>query len=99
MVKPTKNNSNWVANLFMQGMEFGYPPCCIGEFIVRSITNTHGERPPRKFNGTGFVPCKSCNKRSRESLIEEINARRSFEYPFYNLEQVKKYEKRAKESP
>lgn len=61
------------------GKAFGYPSCCIAAFsMMDHIKDAH----PRKLNGTGFIPCASCNTtKSTEELIKEINAKRSPAYP------------------
>ena len=64
------------------GMEFGYPPCCIAEFVQAYVTGAYKIRPKRKFHGTGFVPCKTCNKKTQEQLLSEIAARRVHALPF-----------------
>lgn len=65
-----------------RGKEFGYPDCCILEFIEGMI-KTHSGIPkvlPKDFKlkGTGFVPCTSCNKtKSEDELVNEINLKRN----------------------
>lgn len=66
----------------MRGLQFGYPPCCVGEFVIRNIKNTHGERERRKFHGTGYVLCVKCNQRSKAELLSYIEANRHFPKPF-----------------
>lgn len=60
------------------GIYFGYPPCCIEEFCNMG----HLDAPKRKFNGTGFVPCKSCNELDEEELITDINLNRECDAEF-----------------
>lgn len=68
------------------GKYYGYPQCCIDEMLHfphtkqgksfgygRYITNTSG---PRKFDGSGFIPCKSCNKKKLHQLEREVNNNR-----------------------
>ena len=35
-----------------------------------------------KFEGSGFIPCKSCNKLPEEQIIKRINYRRKASVPF-----------------
>lgn len=63
---------------FILGEYFGYPKCCISEFVreVNTIFFDNG-RLNRKLSGTGFIPCKKCNETKMEAdLIQEINRNR-----------------------
>lgn len=47
-----------------------------------------------KFNGSGFIPCKSCNKLPEEQIIKRSNYRRKASVPFpqdidFNIEEGK----------
>lgn len=65
----------------LHGVFFGYPPCCIAEFVATF------ERTHRKLNGTGYVPCKQCNARyTSQQLIERINLHRKCGTPFPNAQ-------------
>lgn len=61
------------------GKIFGYPECCIEEFC-----NHLGGRGNlfRKFHGTGYVPCESCNRKTAQELLDQIAARRTYPKPF-----------------
>jgi hypothetical protein len=55
----------------------GYPPCCIEDFIEQfEWRNTGSQWKQRKLTGTGYVPCPSCNEKTREDLLEAIAVRR-----------------------
>lgn len=71
--------TNHIVHWTFMGVERGYPPCCIGEFILWAIKSPKEieKRPDRKLHGTGFVPCIKCNCKSEEMLIAEINRFRS----------------------
>jgi hypothetical protein len=61
----------------------GYPVCCIEDFIDEfdyRLSSTHWK--PRQFDGTGYVPCLSCNEKTREDLLEAIAVRRVSSAPF-----------------
>jgi hypothetical protein len=59
------------------GKLFGYPQCCIDEFLVLDIP-----RPIRKFNGTGYLPCAKCNEKSEQEMLDIIAKNRTFPLPF-----------------
>jgi hypothetical protein len=59
--------------LITLGRFFGYPECCIKEFV-----ETFGlPKLKRKLNGTGYIPCFNCNKKSESILIYNIQQKRS----------------------
>ena len=67
------------------GAFFGYPKCCIDQFLTDVDEIVHG-RDPRTdlqkhiaFITRGYVPCPECAKRiyaEDDLLVEEINKRR-----------------------
>lgn len=68
-----------------QGLYFGYPPCCIVEFVEFTGDYMAGKRPSRglrKLHGTGYVPCKDCNKKTEKQLLKQIADNRKCELPF-----------------
>ena len=68
-------NSTWVRT----GRYYGYPECYIQAFCNASPK----PNPDRKFKGTGFVPCDTCNStKSEKELVEEVSARRKCLKPF-----------------
>lgn len=74
--------TNHVFSWTIQGMEFGYPPCCIGEFIIHTIKGTCKERGTRKLHGTGYVPCVKCDELSEGTLLATIEHLRTFKKAF-----------------
>lgn len=65
-----------------RGKEFGYPDCCILEFVegmVKMFSDVPKVLPKDfKLKGTGFVPCASCNNtKSEDELVDEINQKRN----------------------
>lgn len=59
------------------GKAFGYPECCVADFVAFISDPMQSFRKPRLLDGTGFVPCQVCNTtKSEEELIAEINAKR-----------------------
>ena len=61
------------------GLVFGYPECCVEAFLELR----HLGEPERKFHGTGFVPCETCDReKSVEQLRSEIDAARLHSDPF-----------------
>jgi hypothetical protein len=74
----TGNTRSWV-----MGTICGYPPCCIQDFIDEFAWRTGGGQwDHRQLYGTGYVPCPSCNEKTREDLLEAIAARRVSSVPF-----------------
>jgi hypothetical protein len=61
----------------IEGEKYGYPQCCIDEFILWA-----GTQGPRKFDGSGYKPCIKCNKKSHEELIEVIKSNRKYHHKF-----------------
>ena len=64
------------------GKEYGYPDCCILEFVENTIklfSDIPNVKPKDfKLKGTGFVPCTSCNNlKSEDMLVDEINSKRN----------------------
>ena len=67
------------------GRYFGYPECCIADFLKRLETFQKTSKSPkvhRKLNGSGYVPCAECAKLSRETLIANIETNRIHDQPF-----------------
>jgi hypothetical protein len=68
---------------WVMGTICGYPPCCIQDFIDEYSSRCKDNRwVPRHWDGTGYVPCPSCNEKTREDLLEAIAARRVSSVPF-----------------
>ena len=61
---------------FLSGIYYGYPVCCIDDFIYCGETKSYKSREKRKLDGTGYVPCSACNKKSEEELVQAINDNR-----------------------
>lgn len=63
-----------------QGRNFGYPECCINQFLILSGTPWwYSELPwysSRTLKLDGYVPCESCAKTPRQQLVNDINSRR-----------------------
>lgn len=60
----------WVIN----GIYYGFPQCCINEFVYNCLKNIQIKK--RKFHGTGYVPCSKCNKKSKKEILKHITAHR-----------------------
>lgn len=71
-----KEDPSNVTHYVCMGMSFGYPPCCIGEFVMSMMDGSYESRESRQLCGTGYVPCIKCNTKSRRALINAINRRR-----------------------
>lgn len=95
------NNTDFVVGFVIQGLQFGYRQCCIGEFVIRYINNTYTDRGERKFRGTGFVPCIKCNELSEEEIINDIEKNRQVRESFRGVIKqtrltMKRYKKHKK---
>lgn len=68
------------------GSMYGYPKCCITEFIVATQSGYYLFRGERKLNGSGYIPCLHCNARyTSQELIDNINARRDKSIQSFNF--------------
>ena len=77
-----KIDTNYPLDMWdMYGQFYGFPMCCIANFINRPIGSPHlpVDHP---FSQTGFVPCPKCLERDYTDLIEEIKSKRFFSKPF-----------------
>lgn len=54
------------------GKYLGYPSCCTDEFVSGSRSHIGG----RKLEGTGYIPCKKCNNKTEEELLNTIKENR-----------------------
>lgn len=59
----------------VMGEAFGYPKCCIDEFIG-FVEGKNKRESVRKLWGTGYVPCVECNKKTEKELIDFISQNR-----------------------
>lgn len=62
----------------IRGRYFGFPECCIQEFLPRIDMSTEDmlKEEPRKLDGTGYMPCSVCNEKPEAELIKVINSNR-----------------------
>lgn len=58
------------------GTQMGYPSCCIKAFLDGK------QQFDSVFHGTGFLPCKECNKKDPTKLLKHIDKHRLINYPF-----------------
>lgn len=66
------DGETWDNRAYRLGRQLGYPDCCIYAFC----TEDYVTRPTRKFDGTGYVPCEECNKKTEGELFSEISKNR-----------------------
>jgi len=68
---------------FFLGTQFGYPKCCIEQFLQKCGTPFWFESLPwystRTLKLDGFVPCEKCATLPRDQLVDDINSRRKVE--------------------
>lgn len=78
-----------LTNYLQTGRNFGFPECCIDQFLTHCgkaywfkdlphLVNYEGDRDLED----GFLPCKCChdkifNKNGRQKFIDEVNSRRN----------------------
>lgn len=72
-----KDGENWNDRARRLGVYLGFPKCCIDEFLEEC-----GNKGKRKLDGTGYVPCRICNEKSEQELIEAISIKRVCKDPF-----------------
>lgn len=77
LISTFEDNAWWV---FM-GKYFGFPDCCIKNFC------SGGSKQSSLFDGTGYVPCSSCNSKittpqAVQEFTDTINAKRYHNYVF-----------------
>lgn len=79
-----KKDLSFIMDVKQHGVELGYPKCCIQSFVTDIVDARIAYRPDRKLNGTGFIPCSTCDVRfTEEELINKINNTRDASYlPF-----------------
>lgn len=79
----------------IMGGIFGFPPCCIKEFVSRDFNPYYWDwrqdpffrpsgNPPYWWDGTGFIPCKNCLGIPESEMLKRIAANRSAPHPFPN---------------
>lgn len=74
------------------GEMFGYPECCIKEFVIRLDHNDKNPSdficvkriPSRVSEGTGFIPCSYCSWKilTKRCNLEDLIKNRKYELPF-----------------
>lgn len=73
-------NSVNVQDVINDGILFGYPKCCIDEFVYKERDE---EKVIRKLFGTGYVPCAVCHEsKTEQELVDAINKNRNLPLPF-----------------
>lgn len=65
------------------GKEFGYPKCCRDAFLKGDQVKS------TVFSGTGFLPCKCCNKKDPREVLKSIDSNRKIDilFPFLTKEE------------
>jgi len=85
MKKAKKLNFHGATQWASLGKYYGFPDCCIDEFVSFAVTGYPNRSKKRKFHGTGYVPCKHCDKHlSEQALADIINLRRTCTDDFPN---------------
>ena len=59
-----------------QGKKYGYPDCCISQFIVEYYLAHNGSSDitpaNRSFGNTGFIPCTKCKIKMMKQGLKSI---------------------------
>jgi len=68
------------------GKAYGYPDCCISNFLDRGLALEQGYPLPGKFfefrgEATGYVMCPECAKKTRKEVVDTVNSRRDPKFP------------------
>lgn len=77
MLTPKRSDNRLMTSWDVFGKYYGFPACCIHDFHLGKNDGT-----PRKLDGTGYVPCPECNKKTEQELIQAINLNRLEPIPF-----------------
>lgn len=79
-------NPKLIEDIKSDGIEFGYSLCCIESFIKDILEVRIPYRQDRKLNGSGFIPCSTCDSRlTEDELIESINANRNPDFKTFEI--------------
>lgn len=70
---------------YSTGFYYGFPVCCVNEFVRFMVGHAVLLRTERKLSGTGYIPCVKCNAKTEQELIDTINANRSHPRPFPDM--------------
>lgn len=70
--------------LYLHGIYFGFPKCCIKNFIFNVHTGqnkinkneSNKNKIENKFYGTGYIPCDLCIEKDYTELLNQINRNR-----------------------
>lgn len=76
----TQQDKNWILESIENGNKYGFPKCCIDEFISKTPSMMQNSKPTKddllrfemgKINGnfTGFVPCLNHAKMIQQKKI------------------------------
>ena len=79
-------NPELIKSIKSDGAELGYSPCCIESFVRDMLEVRIPYRQERKLNGSGFIPCSTCDSRlTEEELIKTINTNRNPEFKTFKI--------------
>ena len=71
--------------LIENGKKYGYPDCCIKQFVNMAITNNCPSRIQIKIsNNSGYIPCSYCCWKvlSKQINLNDLICNRIYEKPF-----------------
>jgi hypothetical protein len=73
------------ADIYSTGKYYGYPKCCINDFVMNHYNNKTSSKLQELAGGyTGYVPCIKCSKLIlyEKTKIEDIIKNRIYKKPF-----------------
>lgn len=79
------DNCRWARKLRFYGNYFGYPKCCINQFVKMVLAEKTPTRLQRKVcESTGYVPCSYCSWRilTKQVVLDELVQNRRCKIPF-----------------
>lgn len=83
--KKRVENRNWIKKLRSYGNYFGYPKCCINDFVKMVIEDkTPGRIQEKVGEYTGFIPCSYCSWRilTKNVKLDDLIQNRTCNEPF-----------------
>jgi hypothetical protein len=79
------DNCRWVRKLRFYGRYFGYPKCCINEFVEMVLAERRPKRLQIKIcESTGFIPCRYCSWQilTKKVKLDDLVENRQCKKPF-----------------
>ena len=78
-------NCRWTRKLRFYGNYFGYPKCCINQFVKMVLAEKTPTRLQKNIGEkTGFIPCSYCSWKilTKKVMLDELVQNRRCKIPF-----------------